>query len=227
MPHPDDIEAALSLERFGRYVEWANGDRQRAVALYTYNARISEALTIPLHGLEIALRNRIHTVMSEQAGERWFDQPDLLLAPHQQAQVLDAIGELEGNGKDATAGRIVAGLSFSFWTAMFSPAYEDLWRAALHRIALRSGGKGLTRKAFSKPLTPIRLLRNRVAHHEPILHWTLPRHHRNMLELTSWLSPVVHSWTTSIDRFDQVYGGDYGVTHLGGVSVAGGAQKSG
>jgi len=205
MPNLDDIEAALSLERFGRYVDWAGGDRRQAVALYSLNARISEALYIPVHGLEIALRNRIHTVMAEARGDRWFEADGLLLAPHQQDQLATAVAEIVEAGKEPTPGRIVAALTFSFWTAMLSPAYEDLWRSTLNRIAATDKGKRLARKAFSRPLTQIRLLRNRTAHHEPILHWNLPKHHESVLKLTGWLSPPVRKWVATIDRFDAVF----------------------
>jgi hypothetical protein len=209
MPSPDDIEDALSLERFSRYVGWAGGDRRAAVELYSLNARISEALYIPIHGLEIALRNRIHTVMTAAEGERWFETDGRLAAPHQQDQLATAIAEIEEAGKEASAGRIVAALTFSFWTAMLSPAYENLWRTTLNRIAETEEGKRLPRKSFSRPLTQIRLLRNRTAHHEPILHWNLVKHHGNILQLTRWLSPGVHHWVASIDRFDVVIGEGY------------------
>lgn len=204
MAYIDDMEAALSLERFGRYVTWADGDRERALELYTLNTQVSEALYIALQTLEISLRNRIHSAMALTNGERWFEQINLMQVPHQAAQVADAIAELEANGKEPTPGRIVAALSFSFWTAMFSPAYEPLWRATLHTIATRDG-KGLVRKDFSRPLTQIRLLRNRIAHHEPILHWDLRRHHQALRELTQWLSPPAHAWSAPLDRFEAIY----------------------
>ena len=72
---------------------------------------------------------------------------------------------------------------------MFSPAYETLWRASLNAIAATPAGGRLSRKQLSRRLTPIRLLRNRVAHHEPILHWDLRKHHLAMPEVTHWLSP--------------------------------------
>lgn len=209
MPSPDDIEAALSLERFGRYVAWTGGDRRAAVELYSLNARISEALYIPIHGLEIALRNRIHTVMTDAHGERWFESEGMLAAPHQRDQLATAVADIEQGGKEASAGRIVAELSFSFWTAMLSPVYENLWRATLNRVAETDDGKRLPRKSFSRPLTQVRLLRNRTAHHEPILHWNLTKHHGNILQLTRWLSPAVHHWVASIDRFEAVFADGY------------------
>ncbi len=204
MAQIDDMEAALSLERFARYVAWAGGDRDRALALYTLNTQVSEALYISLQTLEVSLRNRIHATMSAAHGERWFEDPAVIQVGHQTAQVADAIAELEEAGKEPTAGRIVAALSFSFWTAMFSPTYEGLWRSTLKGIAKRDG-RGLVRKDFSRPLTQIRLLRNRIAHHEPILHWDLRRHHAALRELTQWLSPPAHGWSEPLDRFDAVY----------------------
>ena len=199
------MEAALSLERFARYVAWADGDRQHALKLYTLNTQLSEALYTPLQVLEVALRNRVHAVMAAAHGERWFDADGLLQAPHQRGQVEVALAELAEDEKEPLPGRVVAALTFSFWTAMVSPAYEDLWRTTLSTIAAKPDGKRLARKQLSRPLTPIRILRNRIAHHEPILHWNLRKHHAAMLEVTSWLSPPAATWGTGVDRFPAVY----------------------
>lgn len=201
----DSLEEALSLERFGRYLAWAGGDHQRALDLYALNTRLSEALYTPLQMLEVALRNRIHAVLAAKQHARWFEDPGFLLAPHQEAQVVEALADLARERKEPAPGRVVAALTFSFWTAMLSPAYETLWQQGLHRIARRPDGGGLRRKDLSGPLTPIRVLRNRVAHHEPILEWNLPKHHNAMLQLTEWLSPAAASWCRTLDRFDTVH----------------------
>ena len=70
------MEAALSLERFARYVAWAGGDRQRALDLYTLNTQLSEALYTPLQVLELALRNRVHAVLSAAHGYTLAQGPD-------------------------------------------------------------------------------------------------------------------------------------------------------
>lgn len=200
-----DMEVALSLERFARYVAWAGGDRALALELYALNTRISEALYTPLQVLELALRNRVHTVMAAAHGERWFEADDLLQAPHQREQVEVALAELAKDGKEPLPGRVVAALTFSFWTAMVSPSYEDLWRSTLSPIAAKPDGKRLSRKQLSRPLTPIRLLRNRIAHHEPILHWNTRKHHAAMTQITSWLSPTAAAWCATVDRYPSVY----------------------
>jgi Abi-like protein len=201
-----DLELTLSLEGVGGYLSWAGGDRARAIDLYTLNTRISESLYTPLQSLEISLRNRIHVVMTEAlSDEGWFHQAGVLLNDRQPKQLAKAIEDLKGVNKTPTPGRTVAALSFGFWTAMFGPDYEGLWRTTLHRIAAKPDGTGLRRKDFSGPLTPIRTIRNRIAHHEPIIMWDLRKHHKKMVELTRWLSPAAGAWCRENDRFEQVY----------------------
>ncbi|MBW4093372.1 MAG: Abi family protein [Proteobacteria bacterium] len=205
MTSSEAFEAALSPERFARYLAWAGGDREHARHLYTLNTQISEALYTPLQMLEVVLRNRIDTVMSASQGERWFDREGLLAIEHQRQQLAKAAEDIRKDGRPPTAGRIVAALSFSFWTAMVSPAYEGLWQVSLHRIARRDDGKGVRRQDLSGPLTPIRTLRNRIAHHEPILQWNLPAHYANMLRVTAWLSAAAAQWCRTYSRFEQVH----------------------
>lgn len=200
----DAVEAALSLERFARYVAWAEGDRPRAVELYTLNTQVSEALYVPLQALEVALRNRIHTVMSEAHGPGWFHPEAGRVTERQAEQVRTALAELAEAGKPIEDGRVVAALTFSFWTSMFGREQDDLWKRTLHRIATRDG-RFLARKDFTARLTQVRLLRNRIAHHEPILYWNLPKLHQSMLEMTRWLSPAMDDWRETVDRFPVVH----------------------
>jgi hypothetical protein len=200
------LEQALSLERFGRYVDWAGGDKARALELYTLNTKISESLYTPLQMLEVALRNRIHAVMTEARHEGWFHDDGCLLGKWQSDQLAKAEEGIREGKKEPTPGRIVAALTFSFWTSMFGKEYETLWQTTLHRIGSRSDGKGLERKHFSGPLTRIRQLRNRIAHHEPIIiDWDLPAQHSKIIELTGWLSPPAAEWCTAHSRFFEVY----------------------
>ncbi|NJL08797.1 MAG: Abi family protein [Methylacidiphilales bacterium] len=199
------LEEALSTDRFASYLGWANGDRNRAIALYTLNVALSESLQAPLHMLEIALRNRIHHVMAAAHGEKWFDVAAYQANPVQADMLAKARRNIADARKPETPGRLVAALTFGYWTAMVGREYEDLWQKVLKDIARREDGKGLMRKQFSKPLSPIRTLRNRIAHHEPILYWDLPKHYDVILQITYWLSPVAAAWSRDVSRFYAVY----------------------
>lgn len=207
------IEKTLSVERFGTYLGWAGGDRNHAVELYTLNTRLSESLYTPMQTLEVALRNRIHQVMSTSSGETWFDMKEHQANPRQADMLAKARQDLADGRKDHSPGAIIAALTFGFWTALLGREYENLWQTTLKDIARREDGKGLQRKAFAAPLAPIRMLRNRIAHHEPILYWNLRKHYDAIMQMTGWLSPVAADWCRACSRFDALYP-EHGVTLL-------------
>ena len=148
------FEDFVSHDRFSRYLAWAGGDRSRAVELYSVNAKVSEALYIPLQALEIALRNRIHHVASrlliDELDVFWFDRPEFQLGARQAEQVAKAKRDLIDARKPVEPSRIVAAMTFGYWTAYFSSDYEELWRLGLHRIARTADGKALGRKQFTQ-----------------------------------------------------------------------------
>lgn len=196
---------AFSSERLERYIAWSNGDPALAIRLYTLNARFSEALYIPLQTLELALRNRVHAVMSEHYGEEWLLAESVCLRSLETQKIQRALEELNSSRKPLTPGRVVSALTFGFWTALMGKDYEDLWRKVLHRIASQPNGKRLARKNLSSRLHIIRTLRNRIAHHEPILFFNLPQHHKDMLQIIGWLSPEAEAWCAQNDRFPALY----------------------
>lgn len=155
--------------------------------------------------LEVALRNRIHQVMTEIYGDMWFDMQQHQLNATQADMLARARDDLTDKGKDHTPARIVASLTFGFWTAMLGKEYETLWQQTLKSIAKREDGKGLRRKDFTRSLSPIRTLRNRLAHHETVLYWDLPKHYGNIVQMISWLSPVAADWCRAHCRFQSLY----------------------
>ncbi|MFM8829789.1 MAG: hypothetical protein ACKOHM_02080 [Spartobacteria bacterium] len=55
---------------------------------------------------------------------------------------------------------------------------------------------------FDKRWLEIRDLRNRVFHHERILHWKdLDDRHQATLEIIAWMSPELHHLARNFDRF--------------------------
>lgn len=209
-----NLEAVLSAERFGTYLSWADGNRSEAIKLYTLNVRLSECLYTPLHMLEVALRNRIHTVMCTVAGSKWYELPAYQLNSNQPEMLDRAKRELITGRKTISPSGIVAALTFGYWTSMLGLEYEKLWQTSLYQIGKRENGKGLRRKDFSGPLTQIRILRNRIAHHEPILAWNLRKHYGTMLQLTGWLSPVAALWCRDHCGFESIHP-DEGATLAG------------
>jgi len=199
------LQTAFSHERMGRYLEWSGGNPTGALRLYTLNAQLSEALYIPLQALELSLRNRMHDAMSLHHGPAWLLDDSSCLQEKQKQKVRRALEDLTRNRKPHAPEQVVSTLSFGFWTALLGREYEQLWRETLHRIASKQNGKSIGRKDLSAPLTTIRKLRNRIAHHESILQYDLTHHHADMRRIIGWLSAEAEQWCAECDRFQVIY----------------------
>lgn len=184
-----ELVAAISKERFATYLRFAEGDRRRALQLYAHNANLGSAFYWPLQALEITLRNAANDAMTVDYGIHWFDGPQL--AQPQRDAVTAAKYKLRWVAGAHPPGRIVAELSFGFWVALFARGYEEsLWRTVLHRCF----DPVPVRKQLHKQLNQLRRLRNRIAHHEPILSLDLPSRYEAIISVITMLSPATAEW---------------------------------
>ena len=196
------LEAALSRERLAKYRAWARGDEDRALALYALNVAASEAFYTSLHVLEITLRNAVHDKLTIAYGQHWFSHPDVITDRYQRQKVLDAAAKI---GAEVPDGKVVAELTFGFWTALFGRANAPLWGEQLRSMFSR--GVPLRRKQIARRLNDIRNLRNRIAHHEPVIQFDLQRIHSETRELIGWMSLDALDWCDARCRFRKVHPG--------------------
>ncbi|EFO28606.1 conserved hypothetical protein [Roseibium sp. TrichSKD4] len=197
------LEAAFSTERLSKYRQWANQNRDEALALYALNIALSETFYTSLHILEITLRNAIHDRLTARYGAGWFQNAQVITDHYQQKKVQEAVSKFRG--KQPTDGQIVAELTFGFWTALFGRRNNQLWGQELR--PLFNAGRPLQRKQISKRLDDTRQLRNRIAHHESIIQWDLATVHQEICELVGWLSPDALNWCNANCHFRSVHPG--------------------
>jgi len=206
------LRLALSEPRFATYLSRAAGDQESAFKLYVWNTYLSEALYMPLQSLEVALRNSADRALTSFWGATWYD-PTFLAGKLQAEQiqrvekVLDKHSESK-MGTPLTKDYIVANLGFAFWVDLFFfREYEKLWQFCLHR-SFPNKQKGTQRSHVAPIIKPLHMLRNRVAHHEPIAWSSNPRldqHHTNLLKLICWVSPETEAWIRQHSRFEEVW----------------------
>ena len=201
------IEGILHTERIDAYRQDEAG---HAVTLsrYLLNMTLSESLYPVLQFAEIALRNAAHRELTARCGtDAWYDSTLSRLTPWQQDKVAEAKDALRKNRKPLSPGRIVAELTFGFWTGFFNNPHA------------RTGiGSYLSKNAFPhapateqyqsklcKRWLEIRDLRNRIFHHERILHWKdLDARHQAIHEVIAWMSPELHDLAKALDRFGAI-----------------------
>ncbi len=204
----DALETSLSAERMATYLAKANGDREKAVRLHTWNTAVSAAFYGPLQGLEVALRNAIHRELTARYRADWYDDPATKLDAGTLGRVSAARVDLRRDGYSDDPPHMVAALSFGFWVALLGsggrlPAggkanYEmTLWRAAVFRAFPHTK---TSRKAVHRPLDYLRTFRNRIAHHEPILDRHLTADYASLLQITGWISPETQAWISHHSR---------------------------
>jgi hypothetical protein len=196
------LELTLSSDRLRSYLIHSQGDMVAAIHLYEHNCDLSEALYGVLQGLEVALRNSIHTTLSANLGNvAWYDHIALL---RQELEALQkAKSKLTFYRRPHTPGRVISELSFGFWTALCSRPYsQSLWIPHLHKAFPH---KRLGHRVAYARLEAIRKLRNRVAHHEPILNRDLEQDYRDIIETVSWICPTTALWLRHTASFEERY----------------------
>ena len=176
-----------------------------AFARYLWNIELSESLYPVLHGVEVVLRNSVHSNISRiYDSVDWFDAVSI----DREARALkDARDRLKSQNKNSYPDSIVSTLTFGFWVNLFHRRYEQtLWPRLLSEVFPYMPDRIRTRRYVYRRLERIRNLRNRVFHHEPVWHWNdLAQHHQEALEVIGWINPDMLSIVTLVDRFPEVY----------------------
>jgi len=192
------LERTLSIDRLSPYLAASGGDKKAAILLYEWNTTLSEGLYGLLQGLEVALRNAMHEALTAGLGRAdWYDCV-VLQFPLEEA-LRKAKRKLGQEGKALSAGRIVAELSFGFWTGLTGPFYaQNLWIPHLRHAFPH---KRLGHKTVHGRLDAIRKLRNRVAHHESIISRDLSADLTHILEVVGWICADTAIWLGETNTF--------------------------
>lgn len=201
----NDLEKLFSERRLSTYYKLFPSNKEKAIEYYRINTQISESLYPLLSNLEIALRNSIHNSFSiHYRLVDWFlhfKQPELF------DQVNIAQKKIISRNNSITSDKVVAELTFGFWTALFNKQYaKDFWKPLMYAFPLLDK-PNKRRDKISYKLNQIRKFRNRIFHYEPICNdlTLLAKNHHNILEILNWINSDVVSWTKQIDRFDKLY----------------------
>lgn len=223
---PDVLEPLISPERFATYTRATRGDRQRAAALYAWNAQVAAAFSEVTGHVEVIVRNAMHahlqahhaTIAGRPAGAAWFDGPSWprhhWFALPAQRSVDDAIRRARHSPQQPRPGKVIAELGFGFWRYLANDRYEQsFWEPALDGAFAAPGATPRQRRrAVEDHLAPLHLLRNRIAHHEPVsgtitykpkrrapVTHTLTDLHAIALEVTGWISTDAADWLATFE----------------------------
>ena len=202
----EKIETILHTERLDAYRQ-DRVDGAVTLARYSLNMALCGSLYPTLQFAEIALRNAIHDALTARSSTgRWYDTtPGLQNWQHDKIQ--EAKDSLMKTGKPVTPGRMVAELSFGFWTGFFNRyhAHTGIGHYLASRVFAHAPKSERNLSRLDTRWKSIRDLRNRVFHHERIIHWgDLDARHAAILEVIGWISPELRALASVLDRFTAI-----------------------
>jgi len=202
------LEKVLATERLDAYRQ-DGADEITTFSRYLLNMALCESLYSPLQFAEIALRNAMHAHLSSIfATDEWYNTiPTGKLLPWQSKQIIKAKNELHKARKPETPGGVIAELQFGFWTGFFNRkhARTGLGFSLVNNIFPSAPSHERSFAKLDSRWNQIRTLRNRVFHHERILHWrNLDDQHRKLLEVISWISPELQELAETLDRYSAI-----------------------
>lgn len=183
------------------------GRGRSAEQLYALNLLYSKELYVVLAGLEVTLRNKFHQALSSYYGRSdWYKISRIFRDTHAD-QVNKAELKLTRAKAKFSSDDMVAELSYGFWVHLLDKPYEQsFWNHGLRHCFPKYGQKP-SRPGVEKPLRATLLLRNKIAHLEPIIKYedTLIQEYRSIVQLLYAMCPETQTWFCALCRFEEVW----------------------
>jgi hypothetical protein len=205
------LAAVMPESRLVRYAAACAGTGINPLSLHEWNAELSMAVFRDIAIVEIILRSRMADRLGAHFGPLWMFDEELLDDPAVRAvaRVAD-----DRHGGRRPADEIIAAVSLGFWVRLLGRGghrtvdgarrrriYDTLlWRTALSDAF--SADPPITRTSVESAARTVQVIRNRIAHHEPLI-WGIPiadrrlalhDGHAAVLDLARMLDPGFGSW---------------------------------
>ena len=225
------VERAISTSRLSTYRARA-GDDEGAWKLYRWNVELASAVVPLASDVEVTLRNTVHERLSEHFDrDDWWAAPVLLLDDQTAEMIKKVVKKHKRKTTEgrAPSGKVVARTTLAVWVNLLGRGgHSALGRvidydAKLWRPALRFGFSTGTYTQSGRERRPPRgevhrraseflILRNRMAHHEPIFDGVRTDRPMPLLdvwdrsvELLGWMCPELGAWHRIEDRLPSVF----------------------
>lgn len=191
----DKVGESLSRPRFRTYLELAGWDERLAAELYIFNGELAGAMMWSLGIAEVSLRNAVDRRLSVEYGDRWHLSDIFIheiLTDQGRNTLLRSIGRMDRKFNSWSKDDLVSDLSFDFWSNMMRPDYGLFWSKHL-RHAFPNRGEA-DRHTIQQVVKNLNVVRNRVAHFEPVLSSNPSAAKASAIKLTRLICPSTSLW---------------------------------
>lgn len=200
------VSSALSAPRMATYGHAANCSPTsvQAVELYNWNAAVSAALMHPLHIVEVIVRNGIAEALTYAYGPDWpwskgFEQ-SLPNPQKSYSSQRDLVRTRTPYTANKHTSKVIPELKFVFWQNMFTKRHDGrVWNTQLASAfpGLPKDTVKNNRALLHSELEAIRKLRNRIAHHEPIIARNLNDDFQKIIDVISYRCSHTGTWAVA------------------------------
>lgn len=218
-----EFQHILSGERLQRYLLACDNNTRKTMTLYRLNLNLSQEVFTLLSCFEVAVRNSIDRILTERLGENWLRDAVLdggifeVPGCRDSAKIIKkAYNRLMRDGSYSHP-KLLAEMEFGVWKYMFAnPQYRAVGRTllAIFPNKPRSSAEVQYNNTFIfNELDGINILRNRIAHHEPICFARrqpeigtsyILNAYQALHKLFMWMGIDSHSLLYGLDHVQQV-----------------------
>ena len=202
------VATYLTVHRLQTYLDATHGNLDQSLELYKWNSEVSAEVFRVLADVEIFLRNVIDRELQElnvTLGNNlsWLDELNQFIPPIRRLDIERAKYFLLADGKLLDHANIVSQLNFGFWRSFLVKWNKDtLWPSALC-FAFPHSPSRQPEYIFTR-VRHLHVLRNRIAHHEPIHRRDIARDFQICIEVLYAISPAIAQWSVDNSRVLQV-----------------------
>lgn len=185
----------------------AGGCPHLALRLYMWNARLCEALYLPLQLAEVASRNAISIPVTKRFGPLWYEDQRfeniLTLAFCELLQ--KTVRKEKSKRKGAfTVNHLIAALPFGFWVNLMTrPFDKQLWATGVI-VAFPYASRTVGREEIYNRLEKMRKLRNDIMHHYAIFDKGPQSEAQNIQELIGLVCPETEWLAQQVSTLSRV-----------------------
>jgi hypothetical protein len=216
----DQMFGTLTASRIDPFLAAARGDLERALQLYGWNARASSALLLPAHFAEVVTRNAVSDVLARVYGADW---PSSSVFEHSLSSTARGYSPradlIATRRRSSSTAEVIAELKFVFWQQMFGARHAvRLWGPHFPEVFpnVLANEESTVRERVLHDLDAIRRLRNRIAHHEPIIGFDLGAELARMIGLIELRCASTAAWVHDMEDASTVHAERPGWISAGG-----------
>ena len=185
-------------------MNFTRNDKVKSVKLHEANRILSHSFFGSLQTVEIVLRNSMHSVLKVGLKQdNWYDIECFDEA--ERRQINKAKDYVTKELKTITPPRVVAAMSFGLWVGLMRAHYaRPLWNPCLNKAF--PANPSLKHKDAHERFTHLLTIRNRIAHHEPLVfrYRNLANDLAKLVEAVGWINTDASQWVDTTGRQEML-----------------------